>query len=311
MTAAGPPLLVTGLPRSGTSWVGKMLEASGRVVYINEPLNVRHPPGRSPGVLDVDVEHRFPYICRDNEEAFLPGFSDLVRLRYRVAVELRRNRSPYDLARLAKYFTAFTVGRITGRRPMMDDPYALFSISWLAERFGFTVIVLMRDPAAVAGSWQRLGWTIDLRELLGQPLLMRDLLGVYESDMRAAGPDHLARIATLWRVAYAAVETQRRFCPNAVHIRKYEDLARNPVDEFRELYDRLGLPWSDRVRRRIVAATSKPSRTDRPFAWERGRGMSRTAFRRMDSSESLNTVGKGLSADQVAMVRRIVSKETH
>jgi hypothetical protein len=30
--AAGPPLLVTGMPRSATSWTGKMLEASGRFV---------------------------------------------------------------------------------------------------------------------------------------------------------------------------------------------------------------------------------------------------------------------------------------
>ena len=38
------PILVTGLPRSGTSWVGKMLAASGELVYVNEPLNPQHPP---------------------------------------------------------------------------------------------------------------------------------------------------------------------------------------------------------------------------------------------------------------------------
>jgi hypothetical protein len=35
--------------------VGKMLEASGALVYVNEPLNPQHPPGRSPGVLRADV----------------------------------------------------------------------------------------------------------------------------------------------------------------------------------------------------------------------------------------------------------------
>src|SRR5436309_312642 len=49
------PILVTGMPRSATSWVGKMLDASGEVVYINEPLNPEHPPGRTPGVRD-DIE---------------------------------------------------------------------------------------------------------------------------------------------------------------------------------------------------------------------------------------------------------------
>src|SRR5438874_1277699 len=49
------PILVTGMPRSGTSWISKMLEAGGGLVHINEPLNPQHPPGLSPGVLGVIV----------------------------------------------------------------------------------------------------------------------------------------------------------------------------------------------------------------------------------------------------------------
>ena len=66
----GAPLLVTGMPRTATSWVGKMLEASGALVYVNEPLNPQHPPGRSPGVLRADVQHAFQYISEDNEHLF-------------------------------------------------------------------------------------------------------------------------------------------------------------------------------------------------------------------------------------------------
>ena len=61
------PILVTGIPRSGTSWVGKMLDAGGEVVYINEPLSDHRPPGRSPGVLAAPVHHRFQYISEANE----------------------------------------------------------------------------------------------------------------------------------------------------------------------------------------------------------------------------------------------------
>jgi hypothetical protein len=35
----GGPILVTGMPRTATSWVGKMLEAGGALVYVSEPLN--------------------------------------------------------------------------------------------------------------------------------------------------------------------------------------------------------------------------------------------------------------------------------
>ena len=78
MTRATPhgPLLVTGLPRTGTSWVGKMLEASREVVYVNEPLNPRHPPGRSPGVLRGDVTHQFQYIGDANGAEWEAAFRD-------------------------------------------------------------------------------------------------------------------------------------------------------------------------------------------------------------------------------------------
>jgi len=63
-TAAPPavgraPIVVTGMARSGTSWVGKLLQASGELTYVNEPLNPDHPPGRSPGVLDASVEQGY------------------------------------------------------------------------------------------------------------------------------------------------------------------------------------------------------------------------------------------------------------
>jgi hypothetical protein len=127
MTAAVPTggLLVTGLPRSGTSWVGKMLEASGEVVYVNEPMNPQHPPGHSPGVLDATVTHRFQYIDEADDEQWRRAFEKTLGLRYGFRAELRQNRSGYDLARMAKYGTSFTTGRLRGRRAMLDDPFAI------------------------------------------------------------------------------------------------------------------------------------------------------------------------------------------
>jgi hypothetical protein len=121
--SGAPPLLVTGMPRTATSWVGKMLEASGALVYVNEPLNPQHPPGRSPGVLLADVEHAFQYISEENERVWLPAFQDTVRLRFHPLAELRRNHRPYDVARTIKYAAGFGLGRLRGapgpaRRPL-------------------------------------------------------------------------------------------------------------------------------------------------------------------------------------------------
>ena len=39
------PVLVTGSPRSGSTWVGNVLALAPGAGYIHEPFNRRHPPG--------------------------------------------------------------------------------------------------------------------------------------------------------------------------------------------------------------------------------------------------------------------------
>ncbi|MGH3737278.1 MAG: sulfotransferase [Micromonosporaceae bacterium] len=302
------PILVTGLPRTGTSWVGKMLEASGELVYVNEPLNPQHPPGHSPGVLNAPVTHRWQYICDDNGEEWLPAFRDTVALRYRFGAELRRNRGLYDLARLAKYGTSFTRGRLRGRRALLDDPFALLATRWLVRRLGCRAIVLVRDPVALVGSWRKLGWQVHFHELLEQPLLVRDLLSTDDvAELRSliGSPDHMRRIATLWRLAYTIVEGFNDL--PGVRVQRYEDLATDPDTGFRELYAHCGLTWSDRARATVRAATSGGDDDSDPHRWSLRYGLSKTAFRPMDSTAALTSYRQRLTEHEIAQVRLLTT----
>ncbi|MFC7243500.1 sulfotransferase [Catellatospora aurea] len=301
MSATQPGLLVTGLPRSGTSWVGKMVEAGRQVVYVNEPLNVRHPPGRSPGVLDADVTHRFQYICADNEDVWLRAFRRTLALRYGVGRELRRNHAPYDIARMVKYATAFATGRLRGRRAMLDDPYALMAVPWLAEKFGVRSVVLVRDPVSLVGSYRKLGWHISLDELLGQPLLTRDLLADHVDELReaAAKEDEIHTTALLWRVVYDVVDRVHRHVPGVL-VRRYEDFAMRPEEEFGALYAHFGLNFDEQARAQVVAATTAGEQdSQRGFVRS---GTSKTAFRPMDSKQALAAAQNRLSAEDAARV---------
>lgn len=308
----GTPLLVTGLPRTGTSWVGKMLEASREVVYVNEPLNPGHPPGRSPGVLDATVTHQYQYICRDNEDGWLPAFRHTVGLRYRWLAELRRNRKPYDLARLAKYGTNFTLGRLRGRRALLDDPFAVLSVRWFVERFGARAIVLVRDPVSMVASYRRLGWRVRFAELLGQPLLVRDLLGDDAATLRelaraGATTDEVVRTAHLWRVVYGVVDRHYRRLPGVV-IQPYEELVRAPQVTFRTMYGHCGLSYDARAHRAVGIATSGSGRRRGSHHWTVRFGLSRTAFRPMTASTALGHHDGVLSAAEVARVRAITDE---
>jgi hypothetical protein len=305
----GRGILVTGLPRSGTSWVGKMLETSREVVYVNEPLNPSHPPGRSPGVLNAEISHRYQYICADNEERWARAYGDTLRLRYHPVAELRRNHRAYDLARLVKYGTAFTAGQIRHRRALLDDPFALLSVAWFAQRLGCQVIICVRHPVTWVGSWQHLGWKARFHHFLDQPLLMRDLLGPYAEEMQALADstDWLERAALLWRMVYAVIGGMVEQVPG-LHVRRYEDLASDPQSGFRELFGLCGLTWSEHAQQRIAQATTSGTKQSRGgMAWSVRGGLSRTAFREMNSSAGIPSYRDRLTPEEIDRVRELTA----
>lgn len=299
------PLLVTGLPRSGTSWTGKMLEASGEVVYINEPMSLSRPPGGSPGVLDAPVRHRFQYVDPTDDAEFAAAFSDTLRLRFRPWAEIAAIRRPYHIARGAKYAATFTLGRLRGRRAMLDDPNAIFAARWLTERMGVRSVAVVRDPVGMIGSWRQLGWQPQLQPILDQPALLRDHLDADVPAMRdaVAGGDWLDQMCCLWNVGNRFVDAARHDLAGFDAVR-YEDLAAAPLDGFEQLYRRSGLGWTESARASIAAATTAPADTGGgSFAWSLRGGLSRTAFRRMDSRASLNRPDTRLTADEIGRVR--------
>jgi len=285
-----------------------MLEASGEVVYINEPMNPGHPPGHSPGVLNASVTRQFQYIATENDDCWRRAFSDTLALRYRLGAEIRRNRGTYDLCRAAKYSAAFAFGRLRGRRAMLDDPFALLSTAWLVQEMGCQAVVLVRDPVSVVGSWRSLKWSIHFHELLEQPGLLRDHLGPYVERMRSliGSPDWLARSCLLWELAYDVVDSRFATLPG-VRIARYETLVQSPLVGFQKLYAELGLSWSARSKRRVEQATKGSASFQSSHPWSLDGGLSRTAYRPMSASTALRSHQTRLTSAEIERVRELTS----
>ena len=307
------PIVVTGMPRAGTSWVGKMLDASGRVVYLNEPLNVKRPPGRSPGVLRANVKYRFQYISPANEDEYLRAFRDMLALRYHALAEVRATRSVGDVLRMAKYWSSFVRGRLKQKRPLLDDPYAVFSGDWLASRLGCHVVVVVRHPAAIASSRKRLGWKLDFAELLNQRPLVNDWLHPFSDEMEAmrGSSDVISESALLWRMIHHVVAGYRAR-NRLVRVVRHEDLSLEPVSEFARLYTHLELPFTDEVERAVIRSATGPQ-DQRAHAWSLSRkGISRTGFRPMDSRANVSAWKEQLTRPEIERVRELtqpVAKE--
>ena len=281
----GKPILITGMARSGGSWVSRMVAGSGEVVHINEPFNRRHPPGLTPGILRVPRPRAYQYVGAHNEQEYVAGFRDMLGLRYNVVAKLRANRGVYDLAKMVKYATAFSQGRARRLRPLIDDPYMVFAAEWMAERLDCRVVMLIRHPAGIVSSLTRIGtgWSDNLPDIAAQPELVREYLGPYAEELERAAHeplDPVAHGALLWRLIHAGIERQIARNPRFVVVR-YEDLAVDPMTEFRSLYSRLGLTFG-RGAEEAVRSGCLAGPAQRQVPWGRV-GLGRTAFQPMQS----------------------------
>jgi hypothetical protein len=284
------------MPRSGTTWVGRVLCAGNGAGYLNEPFNL----ATSPGTIRVPVDHWYPYVTAENEGDIVGALEPLLRFEYPLGRELRRCRTYNDLLHTLKMWCSFVRGR--GRRPLVKEPHAVFSAEWFARRLRSDVVVTVRHPAAVVSSWKRLDWSFDFANLLGQSALVRDLLGPFRSDMeRALEPSHdlIDRVALLWHVVYRTVAGYRERFPD-FHIVRQEDLSLEPMHGYRALYEALGLPLTREAENAITAASSaaNPKETSVENPHET----------RLDSRANLVSWKRRLSDDEVDRIRKVTEE---
>jgi predicted LPLAT superfamily acyltransferase len=71
--------------------------------------------------------------------------------------------------------------------------------------------------------------------------------------------------ALLWKLCYYMVMKFRERRPEWLYLR-HEDMSRNPEESFRQVYDWLGIEYSDDIRRKIseFSGPHNPSEADRP-----------------------------------------------
>ena len=284
-------ILVTGAHRTGTTWVGRMLAANPQTAYISEPLNRLHRPG----VLRVRVRHWYPYISAQDQEEYLAAFRELLGFRYHGLAELMSLRSLRDALRMGRDLGIFVRGRVLHQRPLLKDPFAVFSLPWFAEQLDCQIVVTVRHPAGFASSLKRLGWSFDFTDLLAQPSLMRDWLEPYRKDMESIGrEDIVGQAARLWTMIYSFVHSSRASIP-AMQVVRHEDLSRDPLGGYGRLYESLGLAWTQAVQKKIAAASSAQNPKEVP--------QKKVHAVRLDSLANLDNWKKRLSPDEIRRVR--------
>ena len=290
---SGNPILVTGAHRTGTTWVGKMLAANPKTGYVSEPLNVWHRPG----VMRAPVANWYTYIQNANESEYLAALRATLDFRYGLWRELQALGKFKDVLRMGRDLSVFLQGHLLGKRPLLKDPFAVFSSAWFAQRLNCDIVILIRHPAGFASSLKRLDWAFDFHDLLDQPLLMRDWLEDDRADMEAMQADDvIGQGALLWRIIYRVVNRIQKSHPEFIVVR-HEDLSIDPVNGFHKLYDALGLEFTAKVAQVIRNSSGAENPSELP--------KSNAHSVNLDSRLNVKNWKKRLTSDELSRIRGI------
>jgi hypothetical protein len=141
------PLLVTGVPRSGTTWLARTLAAGPRTAMPGrEPMNPRGRQFALGGTVDGWVRLQHPE----------PRQTRLLRRVYR-GLEPRT---------LSRYGIRQLTAAAPWTRTIVKDPFAMLSIPTVVRVTGARPLLLYRNPSAVLASYRRMGWRADLDEVI-------------------------------------------------------------------------------------------------------------------------------------------------
>ena len=257
-------IFLTGMIRSGTTFVGNVLTLPWSVGYLHEPFNG--------GVRAGDGTPFSPqYIAPDAPDAQKAAYRTHVQPIFDLELTLPVTNHPND-SRFRKIVKSLvgsrgpvnlTLARFNPVRRVMvlKDPVAKLSTEFLYREFSVQPVVMVRHPVSLAASLDRVSWYPEMKDFLEQPELLRNYFADEEEFLNRQWSSRLLEAMAHWRATYKVLLQQAGRYPSW-HMVTHEDLSANPVHAFKQLYHELALPWTSRVERNIRQMTGTKNTTE-------------------------------------------------
>ncbi len=223
------PLLVTGSHRSGSTWIGRVIEQSNDFVYVDEPLQLSNTS--SPV---SNVKYWFPYIKSDDKQII----EDLLAIKESASIEQKR--------------------------ALFKDPMAFFSIDTFIDELESDILISVRHPAGFVSSIKRLGWTHDFNHFLEQEELMDSYLYPFRNEIRDFSKnkkDIVDQGILLWNIINLNTLKFKQKYPQ-IYIVRHEDLSLDPVNEFQKIFSYFDIKFTSQVQNYIQKTTSQANTSE-------------------------------------------------
>ena len=251
------PIMVSGLHRSGSTWIGRMIALSREVHYIDESFTPSRNHLNSPistwltdlSTCDSKTQEKATYYLRkiayNKTYNFQNNFLNLRRF------------TPIMYGKT--FITNLNDFLSVGKRPLFKDPMGLMSTEWMEQHFKTNVIISVRHPAAFISSNLSLGWGFNPSDLLHQKKLIQQYLYPLKGEMEDViqpEVDILTQNILAYRVLIHRIIQYKAQHPSWLFIR-YEDLVNDPENGFQKLFQYLNLPFDDNIRDKFNKNASK------------------------------------------------------
>jgi hypothetical protein len=252
-------IFVTGMIRSGTTFLGSVLSHPLTVDYIHEPFNGGYtlPEGIAlrpryvrPGDVSPAADRFRTHVAKifSYDIGMRSARYDDDPLGRALAKKIVGSRGPFHL-RLAKVNPFH-------RAALIKDPMAGLSTGFLNREFGVRPVVIVRHPVSLAASLRRLGWFPELYDFQLQPDLIEDFLQEENDIFDRTWANRLLEAMAHWRLLHRVLLEQASRHGGWIVI-THEELSAEPVTVFRRLYRDLDLPWSASVAAKIKSLTQQ------------------------------------------------------
>lgn len=309
-----PRTLIIGSPRSGTSWVAKLVDAHPWVVYRHEPDSTAWTK-EIPGTVDQSEYDRYlptaaRYLDRIFDVSTVKTNGGKVRFRkaYRGPIKEAIFRSTFMTLRAMENIQPLRGFANRTHIPQLVQPGDQERIHEVAKsviaggraglyaraRPDYRFVLIVRHPAAVVGSEIRgkkagkMPGEAPIRELATMPGAQQR--GLTEQFFKEA--DYLQRMSWWWLLFNEKMIKDTRDCANCLLV-NYDEMCVAPAAMLERIYQHAGIAWSDEVSRFLDRSTSAQPGNDEYF----------NLFR--DPQQAANRWRKELSSEQIDEIRSI------
>jgi len=249
-------IFVTGVIRSGSTFVGKVLSLPLQVDYIHEPFN---PICGMPG-----MKNFYRYIRPSLETREVQHYHELAKSIFDYKLTLRNPTSSKDswsrkvvkklVGGRGRFYLRLAKLNPFHQTAIIKDPTGNLLTEYLHVHFGVKPIIVIKHPLSFIASLKRVNWWPQPSEIMDQPHLIEDYFSQELEFVERKYPNQFIGSAAYWRATYKVLLQQASQYPSW-QVLTIEELSQNPIPTFHMLYHNLDLPWSDRLKKNIIALT--------------------------------------------------------